>query len=67
MFLDSGVFIYDVHCCQASERWFSNKKNGYAGVKGVMICKLRRIAVSMTREECDKVIDDLKELEWKAT
>ena len=26
-----------------------------------MICKLRRIAVSMTGEECDKAIDDLKE------
>ena len=34
------------------------KDNGYAGVKGDMICKLRRIAVSMTGEECDKAIDD---------
>ena len=39
-------------------------QNGYAGVKGDMIYKLRRIAVSMTGEECDKAIDDLKESQY---
>ena len=29
-----------------------------------MICKLRRIAVSMTGKECDKAIDDLKESDY---
>ena len=64
MFIDSAVFIYDFHRCQAWERWFSKKESGYAGVKGDMICELRRIAVSMTGEECDKAIDDLKESQY---
>ena len=38
--------------------------DGYAGVKDDMICKLRRIAVSVTGEECEKAIDDLKESEY---
>ena len=29
-----------------------------------MICKLRRIAVSITGEECEKAIGDLKESEY---
>ena len=62
MFIDSAVFICDFHCCQAWERWFSIKENGYAGVKGDIICKFRRMAVSMTGEECDKAIEDLKSL-----
>ena len=56
--------ICNFHCCKAWERWFSKKENGYAGMKGDMICKLRRIAISMTGEECDKAIDDLKESEY---
>ena len=43
---------------------FSKKENGYAGVKVDMRCKLRRIAVSMTREKCGKAIDYLKESEY---
>ena len=65
MFIDSVVFICDFHRCQACERRFSKKENGYAGVKGDMICKLRRVAVSMTREECDKAMDDLKKPEHR--
>ena len=64
MFIDSAVFICDFHRSQAWERWFSKKENGYAGVKDDMICKLRRIAVSMTGEERDKAIDDLNESEY---
>ena len=29
-----------------------------------MICKLRKIAVSVPREKCDKVIDDLEKSEY---
>ena len=64
MFIDSVVFICDFRCCQAWKRWFSKKETGYTGVKGDMICKLRRIAVLMTGEECENGIDDLKESEY---
>ena len=64
MFIDSAVFICHFHRCQAWEGWFTKKENGYARVKGDMICKLRRITVSMTEEKCDKAIDDLKESEY---
>ena len=33
-------------------------------MKGNIICKLRTIAVSMSGEECDKAIDDLKKSEF---
>ena len=58
------MFICDFHRCQVWGRWFSKKENGYAAVKGDMICKLRRIAVSVTGKECDKAIHDLKESEY---
>ena len=61
MFIESTV-ICDFHSCQTWERWFSKKENNYAGVKGDMICKFRRIAISVTGEECDKAIDELKSL-----
>ena len=52
MFLDLVVFICDFHRSRTWERWLSNKENGYADdLKGDMICKPRRIAVSMTGEE----------------
>ena len=54
MIIDSTGDICDFHRSQAWERWFSKKENSYAGVKDDMICKLRRIAVSMTGEERDK-------------
>ena len=64
MFIYSTVLICDFHRCQAWEKWFYKKENGYAGVKRDMICKLRRIAVSMTGEEYDKAIDNLKKSEY---
>ena len=64
MFIDLAMFICNFNRYQEQERWISEKENGYAGVKDDMICKLRRIAVSMTLKECDKAIDDLKESEY---
>ena len=64
MFIDSAVFICNFHPCQAYERWFSKSQNDYAGVKGDMICKLRRSGTSVTGKESNKTIDELKESEY---
>ena len=38
----------------------SNRRRIDEDVSIGMICKVRKIAVSMTGEECDKVIDELR-------